>query len=100
MRPQAPSDISRGPGDDLLHFMQGDNQGMRKPRGRVDGVCGLQPRKMNITGRGKLSTTTAREQNRALGPQAYGRYPNPGKHRKIIVLHSLREIGQNVPRWW
>ena len=33
----------------------------------------------------KLSTTTAREQNRALGPQVYGRYPNPGKHRKAYL---------------
>ena len=35
-------------------------------------------------GNAKLSTTTARERNRALGPQVYRRYPNPGKHRKSI----------------
>ena len=35
-------------------------------------------------GNAKLSTTTAREQNRALGREVYGRYPNPGKHRKIV----------------
>ena len=28
-------------------------------------------------GSAKLSTTTAREQNRALGPRVYGGYPNP-----------------------
>ena len=40
-------------------------------------------------GNAKLSTTTAREQNRALGPQIYGRYPNPGKHRKSISTIAL-----------
>ena len=31
-----------------------------------------------------LATTTAPQRNRALGRQVYGRYLNPGKHRKII----------------
>ena len=47
---------------------------------------------MHIAGSAKLSTTTAREQNRALGPQVYGRYPNPGKHRKIISTIAFARL--------
>ena len=36
------------------------------------------------TGSSKLPTTTAREQNRALGPQVHARYPHPEEYRKII----------------
>ena len=39
-------------------------------------------------GRAKLSTTTAREQNRALDPQVYGRCPNPGKDRNLVT-HAI-----------
>ena len=36
-------------------------------------------------------------QNRALGPQVYGRYPGPGKHSKSIhIYHSFCGIGQNL----
>ena len=42
----------------------------------------------------KLSTTTTREQNRDLGPQAYGRYPDPGKHRKIIATIAFAGSAQ------
>ena len=42
----------------------------------------------------KLSTTTAREQNRALGPPVYGRYPNPGKHRKIISTIAFARLAK------
>ena len=52
-------------------------------------TCQHTPPKLRA-GSTKLSTTTAREQNRALGPQVYGRYPNPGKHRKIISTIALR----------
>ena len=53
------------------------------------------------TGNAKLSTTTAREQNRALGPQIYGRYPNAGKHRKSISTIALAGSAKIwVPQWW
>ena len=49
----------------------------------------------------KLSTTTAREQNRALGAQVYGRYPNPGKHRKSISTIAFAGSAKIwAPRWW
>ena len=52
-------------------------------------------------GNAKLSTTTAREQNRALGRQVYGRYPNLGKHRKIISTMAFAGLAKIwVPRWW
>ena len=47
-----------------------------------------------ISGSAKLSTTTAREQNRALGPQVYGRYPNPGKHRKTISTIAFARLAK------
>ena len=44
---------------------------------------------------------TARQQNRALGPQVYGRYPNPGKHRKSISTIALAGTAKIwLPRWW
>ena len=53
MRPRTPSDILREPGNDLFNSMQKGNQGMRKPRGRVDGteqletrICGLQQKEL------------------------------------------------------
>ena len=45
-------------------------------------------------GSAKLSTTTAWEQNRALGPQVYGRYPNPGKHRRIISTIAFARLAK------
>ena len=45
-------------------------------------------------GSAKLSTTTARAQSRALGPQVYGRYPNPGKHRKIISTIAFARLAK------
>ena len=45
-------------------------------------------------GSAKLSTTTAREQNRALGPQVYGRYRNPEKHRKIISIIAFARLAK------
>ena len=51
------------------------------------------------TGNAKLSTTTAREQNRALGPQVYGRYPNPRKHKKSISTIAFAGSAKNwAPR--
>ena len=46
------------------------------------------------SGSAKLSTTTAREQNRALGPKVYGRYPNPGKHRKNISTIAFARLAK------
>ena len=49
----------------------------------------------------ELSTTTAREQNRALGRQVYGRYPKPAKHRKIISTIAFAGSAKIwAPRWW
>ena len=46
------------------------------------------------TGNAKLSTTTAREQNRALGRQVYGRYPNPGTHTgKSYLVDTIAFVG-------
>ena len=52
-------------------------------------------KKKQGTGSGELSTTTAREQNRALGHQLYGRYPYPGKHRKIISTIAFARSAKN-----
>ena len=46
-------------------------------------------------GSAKLSTTTAQEQNQTLGPQVYGRNPDPGKHRKIISTIAFRGKRKN-----
>ena len=47
---------------------------------------------VNCQGGQKLSITAAQEQNRALGPQVYGRYPNLGKHRKIISTIAFARL--------
>ena len=45
--------------------------------------------------RAKRSTTTAREQNRALVPQVYGRHPYCWKTKENHIYLSLRGIVQN-----
>ena len=58
---------------------------------------------ISIIGAGdaKLSTTTAREQDRALGPQVYCRYPNLGKHRKSVSTIAFAGSAKIwAPRWW
>ena len=53
------------------------------------------------TGNTELSTTTTREQNRALGRQVYGRYPNPGKDRKTISTIAFAGSAKIwAARWW
>ena len=48
-----------------------------------------------------LPTTTAREQNRALGPHVYGRYPNPTKRRRIISTIAFPGSAKiSAPQWW
>ena len=54
-----------------------------------------------FTGNAKLPTTTAQEQNQALGRQVYGRYPNPEKHRKIISTIAFAGLAKFwALRWW
>ena len=54
----------------------------------------------SFAGRAKLSTS-AGEQNRALGSQVYGRYPNPAKPRKHISTIAFAGSARiSAPRWW
>ena len=48
----------------------------------------------SLYGSAKRSTTTTREQNRALGPQVYSRSPNPGKHRKIMSTIAFARLAK------
>ena len=59
----------------------------------------------NKTWSAKLSTTTAREQDRAPGPQVYGKDPqHPGKQEKNFQITSIVAVAGSaetwVPRWW
>ena len=47
-------------------------------------------------GNAKRSTTTAPQQNGALGPQVHGRYPNPGNTQENRIYHNRRGITRNL----
>ena len=56
---------------------------------------------IGFAGNATLATSTAREQNRALGPEVYARYPNPGKHRTIILTIAFAGSSKSwASQWW
>ena len=67
----------------------------------ISGFQHVETWRIRYAGNAKLSTTTAREQNRALGPQVYSRYPNPGKHRASISTIAFAGSAKIwAPRGW